>query len=374
MQHYISKIGRGPKAWKDLTWEEAKGAVGCLMEGRATPIQIGAFLLGMRQKTESVTELAAFLSTARSYVAPLPGVRAEGLVDVPVYGGKRDTFHAVVGAAIVAASAGARVLMHGFQGDQSRLGPGRILEHLGLPTGISPSHVGEHLETLGLSFLDIALYHPPVGQFLNYSAEMGVSNVFHMVATLLNPARAHSQVVGVVQQTFVGKTVEALKLLGSTRSIVMHGVEGNPELSIAGSTKMMELRNDHVFPLVLHPEDIGLTCRPFREMAGFTASVLEQESTLLRRLLTGEVRGGQLDWILMNAGLLLYVVGKAPSITAGYSLGKKAMDSGAVAKKLEALTGDRSLGVAKKRMAAPSEPPLHRPEATPSLVPSGVVS
>ena len=115
--------------------------------------------------------------------------------------------------------------------------------------------------------------------------------------------------------------------------------------------------------LVLHLKDIGLACRPFREMAGFTASVLEQECTLLRRLLAGEVRGGPLDWILINAGLLLYAGGNASSIAAGYFLGKKAVDSGAAAKKIKVLTGGGSVGAAKPMESASSVP-----------VPSGVVS
>jgi hypothetical protein len=122
MQEFIAKIGKGPKAAKDLTWDEAKQAMKALIEGDATPAQVGAFLLAMRIKMESVTELAAFTATARSYVAPVPVPRELGVVDIPTYAGKQETFHALAGAAIVAAAAGASILMHGYDGVPGDLG------------------------------------------------------------------------------------------------------------------------------------------------------------------------------------------------------------------------------------------------------------
>ena len=107
MQEFIAKIAKGPKAAKDLTWDEAKRAMKALIEGDATPAQVGAFLMAMRIKMESVTELASMTAAARSYVAPVPIPRELGVVDLPSYAGKQETFHALAAAAIVAASAGA---------------------------------------------------------------------------------------------------------------------------------------------------------------------------------------------------------------------------------------------------------------------------
>src|SRR5215467_13854092 len=128
MQEFIAKIAKGPKTSKDLTWDEAKRAMQALIEGQATAAQAGAFLVAMRFKMESVTELASFTAAARSYVAPLPISREVGVVDLPSYAGKQDTFHALAGAAIVAAAAGASILMHGYDGIPGRLGNAGVLK------------------------------------------------------------------------------------------------------------------------------------------------------------------------------------------------------------------------------------------------------
>ena len=131
MQDLIAKIAKGPRAAKDLTWDEAKRAMKALIEGEATPAQVGAFLMAMRIKMESVTELASMTAAARSYVAPVPIPRELGVVDLPSYAGKQETFHALAAAAIVAASAGASVLMHGYDGIPGRAGNAGVLKSLG---------------------------------------------------------------------------------------------------------------------------------------------------------------------------------------------------------------------------------------------------
>lgn len=128
MQELIAKIAKGPRAAKDLTWDEAKQAMKALIEGDATPAQVGAFLMAMRIKMESVTELASMTATARSYVPSVPIPRELGVVDLPSYAGKQDTFHALAAAAIVAASAGASVLMHGYDGIPGRAGNAGVLK------------------------------------------------------------------------------------------------------------------------------------------------------------------------------------------------------------------------------------------------------
>ena len=133
IQELLAKIAKGPKASKDLTWEKCKQAMKALIEGEATPAQVGAFLIAMRFKSESVTELAALTAAARQYVPPVPVSRELGVVDVPSYAGKQDTFHALAAAAIVAASAGAAVLMHGYDGIPGRAGNAGVLKALGIP-------------------------------------------------------------------------------------------------------------------------------------------------------------------------------------------------------------------------------------------------
>lgn len=340
---FIAKVGRGQKASKDLTWEEAKQAVRRMIEGQATPVQVGAFLLAMRVKMESVTELAAFTSAAREYVPALPVPRHLPLVDLPSYAGKRETFHASAGAAIVAAAAGACVLMHGHEGTPERPGTAAVLAKLGLPTDLSPKQVAEELTAKGFAYLDIALYHPPVARFLDLRRELGVRSFFHPVAKMLNPARAGSQVLGLTHPPYFDKMAEAISMLGGKRALIIKGVEGDPELSVAGSTRLLEVRDERILPLTFAPKDFGLASGVLKDMAGFPPAQGDEEARLLRRILRHEAQGGPRDWVVLNAAMLLYAAGKAPSITAGIPVAQQALESGAAAKKLEELTGSPQL-------------------------------
>src|SRR2546427_10406611 len=138
MQEFIEKLGKGQKAPKDPPWDEAKQAMRLLIEGQATPARVGGFLLAMRIKMESVAELAAFTAAAREYVPALDIPRRLQIVDLPTYAGKQDTFHATVGAAIVAAAGGASILMHGHDGIPDRAGTAAGLAKLGIPADLDP--------------------------------------------------------------------------------------------------------------------------------------------------------------------------------------------------------------------------------------------
>jgi len=346
MKQFIAKIGKGQKTWKDLTWDESKQAMRMLIEGQATPAQVGAFLVAMRLKMESVGELAAFTAAAREYVKPLSVPRGLQLVDLPAYAGKQDTFHASVAAGIVAAAAGIAVLMHGHDDVPDRPGTSGILARLGVASDLTPAQVTEELATKGFAYLDLALYHPPVARFLDLRKELGLRNLFHPVAKMLNPARAAVQVIGITHPPYFEKTAEALAMLGGRRALILRGVEGEPELSLAAVTKLLELKEERIHPLSLQPRDVGLPMGSARDMAGFPPDQADKEVNLLRKILTNEVRGGPRDWIVLNAALLLYAAGKTPSISAAIAPAQVAIDSGSAAQKLGELTGsERTINV-----------------------------
>ncbi|MGQ0695876.1 MAG: anthranilate phosphoribosyltransferase [Nitrospiraceae bacterium] len=340
IQDIIAKIAKGPKVSKDLTWEESKQAMKALIEGAATPVQVGAFLIAMRFKTESVTELAALTAAARQYVPPLPVSRELALVDVPSYAGKQETFHALIAASIVAAAAGASVLLHGYDGTPGRLGSAAVLKAMGIPIDSESNVVAEELTKKGFAYLDIGLYHPPIYRFLEMRQELGVRNVFHPVARLLNPARATAQVVGLSHPPHFEKTAEALRMLGCPRGLVIRGVEGEPELSVTAATRVLELRDERITPLGVTPKDFGLPFGSSREMAGFPPGQEEKQADLLRRILQDQVQGGQKDWVLINASMLLYAAGKGASLTACMPAARAAIEGGAAARKLDELATD----------------------------------
>lgn len=337
IQDILAKIAKGPKASKDLTWDECKQAMKALIEGEATPAQVGAFLIAMRFKTESVTELAALTAAARQYVLPLTVSRRSALVDLPTYAGKQDTFHAIIAASIVAVAAGAAVLMHGYDGIPGRPGSAGVLKALGIPVDTDPKQVSEDVNRKGFAYLDIGLYHPPLYRFLEMRQELGVRNVFHPIARLLNPARATVQVVGLTHPPHFEKTAEALRILGCRRALVIRGVEGDPELSASMVTRLLELRDERIIPLGVAAKDFGLAFASSREMAGFPPDQREREADLIRRILRNQVQGGPRDWVLMNAAMLLYAAGKGVSLSACFPAVHMALDGGAAGRKLDEL-------------------------------------
>lgn len=356
MHRFITKIGKGQQGARDLSWEEMKQATHALIEsmplasnsGRATPCQVGAFLMAMRIKLESVTELAACTATTRSYVAALETPAHLNVVDVPVYAEKHNTFHVCLPAAIVAATAGATILFHGADNPSVDSDLPRILEQLGIPWELRGAELLATLEQNGLAWLDLALYHPPLAQFVALREELGAQNMFHQVARLLNPARARSQVVGVAHPQYLKKIPEAVAMLGGHRLLVFQGLEGFPELSMTTSTIMRERRQDRVTPLTLTPQDAHLPSGTFPDMAlpascvrrndgGGELSLPAREAALIHDLLNNRVRDRSRDWVIYNAAMLIYASGQASSVAAGVPLARRGLESGAAARKLAAL-------------------------------------
>ena len=379
MHHLITKIGKGQRGVKDLSWDEAKQAARDLIEGNATPYQTGAFLMAMRIKLEAVTELAAFTAATRSYVSPINAPAGLNVVDVPVYAEKHNTHHVCLPAAIVAASAGATMLFHGIDNPTVSSDLPRVLAQLGIPAALQGQDLLAVLQRNGFAYLDLALYHPPLAKLLALREQLGAQNLFHQVARLLNPTRAHSQVVGVAHPPYLEKIPEAVTMLGGQRLLVFQGMEGFPELSIAAPTGMRELRDNRVTPFTLKPTDVRLPLGSFPHMAVDpqalrprsepTASrsvrpersvsevegrqgsgqapqdVPAREADMIRRVLQNEIRDRFRDWVVYNAAMLLYAAGQAHSIAEGVPLAQKALESGAAAQKLADLaTAPASLG------------------------------
>lgn len=335
MQELIAKVGKGEKGAKDLTYQEAASAMRLLLEGQATPAQVGAFLLAMRIKGESVTELAALTATAREYVAPLTIPAELGPVDIPTYAGKQESWHVLLPAAIVAVAAGVPILLHGYDGVPNRVPTAAIAARLGIPVDLTAKEVAEQVARKGLGYLDVALYHPPVYRFLELRKELGVRSFFQPVARMLNPGRAQTSLIGMSHPAYFEKITEAMRMMGTPRALVVRGLEGEPELSVSSITKAFELRDDRITPLTLQPRDFGMM---FERIEYLASPGVDGETELIAKILRNETKDGTRDWVVMNAAAILYAAGKAPSIRAAVPLAQEALASGAAKKKLAELT------------------------------------
>lgn len=342
MQHLITKIGKGQRGVRDLTWDESKEAIQLMMEGKATGHQVGAFLMAMRIKLEGVSELAAFTSTTRAYVGPLSIPGDLNIVDVPAYGDKHNTIHVCIPAAIIAAASGANICLHSIDNPTASSDLARILAELRIPNNLQGQDIALALKDLGFAYMDLALYHPPLVRFLELREELGAQNLFHQVARLLNPTRARSQVIGVAHPPYLEKIPEAVSMLGGHRLLVFQGVEGFPELSISTPALMRELREDRVVPVHLKPQDVRLPLGSFQNMAtpqpSGTISLPKQEALIIAKILHNDITDRLKDWTVYNAALLLYAAGQAPSIAAGVPLAQQTLESGAAANKLKELS------------------------------------
>jgi anthranilate phosphoribosyltransferase len=334
MQTLIAKVGKGEKGAKDLTYDEAKEAMRLLLEGVATPAQVGSFLVAMRIKSESVSELAAFTAVAREYVPPLPVPPDLGVVDIPTYAGKQDSWHVLLPAAIVAAAAGVQILLHGYDDVPGRLATATVAARLGIPTDLDPKQAADYLAKNGLAYVDIGLYHPLVFRFLEMRKELGVRSFFQPVSRMMNPARARASIIGMSHPPYFEKIAEALRMLGTPRALILRGLEGEPELSISSVTKAIELREDRIAPVTLQPKDFDL---PFERIEHLAPPGVDGEAKLITKILGNDVKGSQRDWVLMNAAMILYTGGKASSIRASLPLAQEALASGAAKKKLAEL-------------------------------------
>lgn len=334
MQELIAKVGKGEKGAKDLTYQEAASAIRLLLEGQATPAQVGAFLVAMRIKSESVSELAAFTAVTREYVAPLPIPPDLGFVDIPTYAGKQDSWHALLPAAIVASAAGVPVLLHGYDGVPKRLSTAAVAAKLGVPIDLEPKQAAECLAQKSLVYLDVGLYHPLVFRFLELRKELGVRSFFQPVARMLNPGRARISIIGMSHPPYFEKTAEALRMMGTPQALVVRGLEGEPELSISSVTKAIELRDDRITPFSLQPKDFDAA---FERIENLASPGVDGEAELITKILGNEVKGSKRDWVVMNAAMILYAGGKATSIRAAVSLAQEALASGAAKRKLVGL-------------------------------------
>ena len=335
MDHVIAKIGKGLKGAKDLTWEEAKFALNAIIDGQATESQVGAFLMAMRIKTESIGELAAFTATARKCVPPIQFPDSAHMVDLPLYGEKHNTIHIVVAASLVAGAAGAGIFMHGIENPSLGYDLPQVLQQLKLPIAQSALEATEQASQHSWVYMDLAGYHPPLTKLLDLRREFGLQNLSHQIARLLNPAQLPSQVIGIAHPPYLNKMTEALDMLRTPRALVIQGVEGFPELSLSAPSSAHELRSGHISPLTFRPEDAGFRFGPFQAMSAkaspqeaTTSASPKHEAQVIIDLLENRQRGDQRAWAIFNAALLIYAAGLASSLAQATPLAHDALDSG----------------------------------------------
>jgi anthranilate phosphoribosyltransferase len=309
---------------RDLSEEEAVGAMNEIMEGRAAPAQVAGLLVGLAMKGERPTEIVGLARAMRTHSVQISTHRA-GVFDTCGTGGDRaGTFNISSGAAIVVAACGVRVAKHGNRSVSSLSGSADVFEALGVRVTAPPSTVEHCLDEVGIGFFFAPTFHPAMRHAAPTRRELGIRTAFNLLGPLTNPAGAVRQLVGVPRPEYTELLARSLQLLGSERAWVVHGADGIDEISACGHTKVSECRAGVVHTFYLHPSEVGLKKAAPEALKGSTAL---ENARILERVLAGD-RGPARDVILFNAGAALFIAEHASSIEDGIVRAAEAIDSG----------------------------------------------
>ena len=319
-------------AGKSLSSEQATAVMQEIMEGEATPAQLGAFLTALRLKGETVREIAAMAAVMREKALPVP---VEGrLLDVVGTGGDgKNTFNISTAVAFVAAAAGVKVAKHGNRAASGACGAADVLEALGVKIDLSPAGVAACINRVGMGFMFAPAFHPSMRYAAPVRREIGIPTVFNILGPLTNPARAQCMLLGVAAPRLGEQLAEALRLLEIHRALVVHGEDGMDEITLCGATTVWEVRDGTVRHWTIDVADIGLPLASIEDLRSGTAT---ENAATMRRLFQGEP-GPVRDAVLLNGGAALMAGDRAETLRQGIALATQAIDSGGALACLEAL-------------------------------------
>lgn len=319
-----------------LSQGEMMGVMDQVMEGRATPAQIGALLVALRMKGECVAEIAGAARVMRDKCLRVPVDLAPGeaLVDTCGTGGDGAmSFNISTTAALVVAGAGVKVAKHGNRSVSSRCGSADLLEALGVNLDLGPEQVGACIDQAGIGFLFAPALHLAMRHAIGPRRELGLRTIFNLLGPLTNPAGATAQVVGVYDPALVEPLAQVLGELGIDSAYVVHGPGGLDELASTGVNRVARLAGGRVETQTLDPEDLGLARGRAEELTGGDPAENAQKTLAVLRGRPGAAR----DTVLINAAAALVAAGAAPDLAQGLTLAARSIDSGAALERLNAL-------------------------------------
>lgn len=318
---------------RDLVADEMAAVMESILTGSATPAEIAAILLGLREKGETVDELVGAARTLRAHAVPLPGA-PPGAVDTCGTGGDgARTFNVSTAAALVVAAAGVPVAKHGNRAASSSAGSADVLEELGVVIELDPVVLARCLDEVGIAFLYAPAFHPALRRVAAVRRELGVRTLFNVLGPLVNPAGVRRQVVGVGDPRLLEPVARVLEELGGERAWVVHGAGGLDELGLEGVSDVVELRTGGLRRFRVHPADAGL--EPASH-ASLRVDSAPESAARIRAVLAGEP-GAARDVVRLNAAAALVVAGTAVDLREGAERAGAVIDSGAAARVLERL-------------------------------------
>jgi anthranilate phosphoribosyltransferase len=314
----------------DMTEEAMAEVTTAVMEGQATPAQVGALLTALRMKGETVAEITGAVRSMRALAIRVQAPRTA--LDTCGTGGDGcHTFNISTAAALIAAAAGLCVAKHGNRAMSGAVGGADVLETLGAKIDLLPAQVEYCLSTVGFGFLLAPIFHQAMRYAAGPRREIGIRTIFNLLGPLTNPAGAGHQLIGVFDRRWVVPFAEVLGRLGSLHALVVHGEDGLDEISLSGPTIAAEWHAGAVRTFTLQPQDFGLhPCR----LAELQVHSAQESADVIRAIFLGR-SGPQREVVLLNAGAALYAGDAVSSLTDGVALACETVDSGAAARTLD---------------------------------------
>lgn len=324
----LGKVATGAS----LSRDEAAYVFDAMMSGGATPSQMGALLMGLRVRGETVEEIAGAVSVMRSKMLPVEA--PDEAVDVVGTGGDASgSYNISTCASFIVAGAGVPVAKHGNRALSSKSGAADVLAALGVRIDLDPAGISRCIAEAGIGFMFAPSHHPAMKHVGPTRMEMGTRTIFNLLGPLSNPAGVKRQMVGVFAKSWIVPLAEVLRSLGSHKAFVVHGSDGLDEITISGGTDIAALEDGRIHTFTVMPEDVGLKRHPPEAMKGGDAT---HNAAALRAVLDG-AEGAYRDVALFNAAAALVVAGRAKDLTEGVALARTSLDTGSARARLEHL-------------------------------------
>lgn len=308
---------------RDLTGEEMRGVMRSIMSGDATPSQLGAFLMGMRVKGETVVEIAAAVSIMREQMIPVSA--PEDAVDIVGTGGDgAGTLNISTASAIVVASTGVPVAKHGNRALSSKSGSAEALQALGVKLDLAPDDISRCVAEAGIGFMFAPSHHPAMRHVGPTRMEMGTRTLFNLLGPQSNPAGVRRYVLGVYAEEWVEPVAAALLANRAVKAWVVHGSDGLDEITTTGPTHVAQIEGGSLTTFEISPEQFGIARVTLDDLRGGDPA---ENAEALTALLDG-APGPYRDIVLMNSAAALFVADKVASLDDGIALARETIDSG----------------------------------------------
>jgi len=313
---------------QNLAAAEMRAVMRQIMTGQATEAQIGAFLVALRMKGESIDEIAGAVEVMRELAT---GVEVSGdyLVDIVGTGGdESNLFNVSTASSFVVAASGGRVAKHGNRSVSSSSGAADLLEAAGVNLSLSPEQVAQCVDQLGVGFMFAPAHHSAMKHAIGPRRELGLRTIFNILGPMTNPAGVDQQLIGVYDQALCRPMAEVLGRLGAKHIMVVNSADGLDEISIADETYVAEFKDGNITEYTIKPEEFFAKRQ---SLNGLSVSDAKQSFDIISDALgkqQGENAEKAADLIAINSGAALYVAGCAADLKQGVAMAQDAIVSG----------------------------------------------